>query len=74
MGIYLKYYSWIKENFPETSEKENLVTEFTQFLFSEKLRKNNLHDALVFIRNQIKYFKNPENQKCNDIICYNVVL
>lgn len=42
------------------------MAEFTQFLFYEKLRDNGLKGALIFIKSQIKQFKNPENQKSNE--------
>lgn len=61
--------SWIKDNLPDSTDKENLLAEFTQYLFFKHLQKNDLKGALLLIREQLKYFKNPDNQKSILICC-----
>lgn len=59
-------FRWIKTKFPESSDKENLLAEFTKFLFLQKLHNNDLQGGLALIRDHIKYFKSPENQKSEE--------
>ena len=60
-------FSWAKKNFPESSERESLLAEFTQYLFFKRLEDNDLQGALTLIREQVKFFKNPDNQRSKQI-------
>jgi predicted translin family RNA/ssDNA-binding protein len=56
-------FRWIKSEFPDGQDKEDLVVEFIQYIFGQKLRNGDLTGALKVLKSNSGSLNSVKNQK-----------